>query len=156
MTTCPKPIHVNPVTATLVNEKERQNFLPNFFGEGFYSVNGGPSRPVMVLGESLVYYWLDNLAEDYNGGFWHFYKLSNGGFYMAPDLEKSLRISVYGNCFEGDLSPDAAGIVATLFALGNLAGAVENDNLRFSELYHLLLSFVPGHPEGHLICRAID
>jgi hypothetical protein len=45
--------------------------------------------------------------------------LSDGGFYMAPDLADRLE-EVDGNGFRGELSADAAGIVATPFALGQL------------------------------------
>ena len=39
----------------------------------------------------------------------------------SPDLADRLEIEVDGNGFRGELSADAAGIVATLFALGQLA-----------------------------------
>lgn len=54
-------------------------FLPAFFGEEH-----------MMNGEGLVFCWLRNLSEDYNGGLWNYYTLSNGGFYMAPATEKTL------------------------------------------------------------------
>ncbi|MBK8105137.1 MAG: antirestriction protein [Betaproteobacteria bacterium] len=33
------------------------------------------------------------LAEDYNGGLWQFYVLANGGFYMAPDVDRGFEVS---------------------------------------------------------------
>jgi hypothetical protein len=42
-----------------------------------------------------------------------YYELSNGGFYMAPCLDKKLTMFVEGNGYEGILSADAAGIVAS-------------------------------------------
>src|ERR1022692_1022899 len=96
----------NTISATLVGEAERLNFLPRFFGERF-----------MLLGENAVFDWMGKLSEDYNGGFWNFYTLSNGGFYMAPAGRDVMQISVDGNGFDGTLSADAAGIVATIFAL---------------------------------------
>jgi hypothetical protein len=36
---------------------------------------------------------------------------------MAPKPDKRLRVEVDGNGFSGEMSADAAGIVATLFAL---------------------------------------
>lgn len=48
------------------------------------------------------------LSEDYNGGFWNFYTLTNGGFYMAPAGDKRMRLEVDGNGFSGEMSADAA------------------------------------------------
>ena len=130
-----------PVTASLVDEKSRLFFLPSYFGQR-----------LMLRGEALVYNWMKSLSEDYNGGDWNYYKLSNGGFYMAPASAKPYRIACDG--FEGEFSADAAGIVATLYALGQLANATEDDHL--IEQYHLLRDYVGEHPEGILIYRAID
>ena len=77
-----------------------------------------------MLGEPLVYAWLDRLSADYNGGQWDFFELSNGGFYMAPVMPGPLRIDVHGNYYSGTVSADAAGVIATLFALGQLAAEV--------------------------------
>jgi len=38
----------------------------------------------MLYGENLVYLWMKKLCDEYNGGYWTYYKLSNGGYYMAP------------------------------------------------------------------------
>jgi hypothetical protein len=48
----------------------------------------------MIIGEALVFGWLDRLCIDYSGGLWDFYSLSNGGFYMAPTNEKQFKIDV--------------------------------------------------------------
>ncbi|MDE2388825.1 MAG: antirestriction protein, partial [Betaproteobacteria bacterium] len=34
--------------------------------------------------EPAVYVLTERLSTDYHGGYWEFYALSNGGFYMAP------------------------------------------------------------------------
>jgi hypothetical protein len=134
---------VLPVTANLVADNNRTSFLPKYFGEC-----------TMLRGEALIYAWMDQLSDDYTGGFWNFYTLSNGGFYMAPDYDKSIRVFVEGNGFEGNLSSDAAGIVANLFALGQLTATTEND--RIINLYHLLREFAYNHPESNMILQAID
>jgi hypothetical protein len=95
-----------PVTASLVADNHRLTFLPSYFGPR-----------LMMRGEALVYAWLRRLSEDYDGGYWNYYTLTNGGFYMAPKPDKRLRVEVDGNGFSGEMSADAAGIVATLFAL---------------------------------------
>ena len=117
-------------------------FLPAFFGQA------------MMIGEGLVYCWMRNLSEDYQGGYWDYFKLSNGGFYMAPRTSKKFRVLVAGNYFEGELSADAAGIVATLYALCELANRTASD--RIVDLYHLLRDYASEHPDAGQIFAAID
>lgn len=81
-----------PVTASLVAEAQRLDFLPAYFGPR-----------LMMRGEALVYAWLRRLCERYSGAYWHYYTLSDGGFYMAPDLADRLEIEVDGNGFRGEL-----------------------------------------------------
>jgi hypothetical protein len=38
--------------------------------------------------EPIVYGITDRITADYQGGYWHFYTLDNGGFYMAPDDDR--------------------------------------------------------------------
>jgi Antirestriction protein len=131
------------VVATLVPDAERLDFLPTMFG-----------TRLMMHAETLVYTWMDALSPDYSGGFWNFYALSNGGGYLAPQRTEALRVAVEGNGFAGFLSGDAAGIVATLFALCELAASVREDSI--VELYHALRDFAVTHQEAALIFRAID
>ena len=111
-----------PVTASLVAEAQRLDFLPAYFGPR-----------LMMRGEALVYAWLRRLCERYNGAYWHYYTLSDGGFYLAPDLAERLEIEVDGNGFRGELSADA-----------------------LIDRYHFLRGFAAGHPEAAAIYRAID
>ena len=136
-----------PVTASLVAEAQRLDFLPAYFGPR-----------LMMRGEALVYAWLRRLCERYNGAYWHYYTLSDGGFYMAPDLADRLAIEGDGNGFRGELSADAAGIVATLFALGQLAAEAADTDAgdALIDRYHFLRGFAASHPEAAAICRAID
>jgi hypothetical protein len=132
-----------PVTATLVPLDDRMDFLPDAFGFN-----------LMVVGENTVYGWMERLSIDYMGGYWHFYKLSNGGFYMAPNVISRLNVEVTGNYYTGEVSPDAAGIIATLFALGQMASQFEDD--RLINACHALREFAITHPEWNEIGRAID
>lgn len=76
----------------------------------------------------------------------------------APEHDGRLRIEVDGNGFAGELSADAAGIVATLFALNQLcaelAGTADADAL--IDRYHHLAAFASEHAEAAAIYRAID
>ena len=132
------------VKATLVPCEDRMDFLPNFFGFN-----------LMLIGEGLIYQWMDRLSEDYNGGYWHFYTLDNGGFYMAPAIDSEMQVVVSGNYYEGKVSADAAGIIATMFALGQIASEFP-DQEQFIDLYHLLRGFIHDHPESDEIFKALD
>lgn len=136
-----------PITVSLVHASHRLTFLPSSFGPR-----------LMMRGEALVYAWLQRLCKRYSGGYWHFYTLSNGGFYMAPALSQRLHLEVDGNGFSGEMTADAGGIVATLFALGQLAAEMENTEAAdvLIDRYHFLRSFADGHAEASVIFRAID
>jgi hypothetical protein len=97
------------VSARLVADNERVHCLPAHFGRH------------MLTFENRAYDFLRSFSPDYDGAYWRFYELSNGGFYMAPDLTPLLRIAVPSNGFEGTLSADAAGIGVCLFACSHLS-----------------------------------
>lgn len=107
-----------------------------------------------VLVERAVYGMLRRLCPEYDGGYWHFYNLSNGGFYLAPDRAGTLCLSCEGNGYERSMSADAAGIVASLMALSHLSFEAEDDNIATS--FHLLREFAANHPERRAIWGAID
>ena len=93
------------IEAREVGNDERMQMLPKHFGRDMLTV------------EYAVYAFMRKLASEYTGGYWTFFELSNGGFYMAPEGESTFQICVEGNGFEGAMSADAAGITACLFAL---------------------------------------
>ena len=136
-----------PVTASLVLANRRLTFLPSYFGPR-----------LMMRGETLAYAWLRRLCDGYSGGYWHYYTLTNGEFYMAPELSGRLRLEVDGNGFGGEMSSDAAGIVATLFVLGQLAAETQGSAAADAliDRYHFLREFVHGHAEAGAIFQAID
>lgn len=137
-----------PVSSSLVADDNRLNFLPKYFG----------GIELMVTGEMLVYQAADELCPDYKGGYWLFYELSNGGFYMAPDFDAPVRILVSGNYFDGEMSPDAAGVVISLFAINKLIRTMhgKHDVDALIDRYHFLRAFASQHAEAGLILAAID
>jgi hypothetical protein len=134
----------NNITASLVANDDRLNFLPNFFGRH------------MLRAETLVYSWMESLCGEYKGGYWNFYTLSNGGCYMAPHCgdDRKLHLMWIGNNFDDAVSADAAGIIATLFGLCHLTESTCVD--KFADFYHYLRDYASEHPERSLIFRAID
>jgi len=125
-----------------LSEGERLDALPRHFG----------GRGMLKV-EFSIYDALRELAEGYGGGYWHYYELSNGGFYMAPDVASPFELSVMGNGFSDSLSADAAGIVASLFGINLIANTGDQ---RCIEHYYLLRDFACLHAEQSSIFRAID
>ena len=129
------------ITATVVEVVERTNFLPTYFKEKF------------CLGETLIYSFMDKLFEEYSGGYWEFFKLSNGGFYMAPTGYEKITCNA-DNGFCGEMSGNAAGIVVTLYTLNVIANKTKQDH--FIEMYYRLIDYISVHEESGKIYAAID
>lgn len=136
------PTATRSITVTRVPEQERMEILPRYFGRH------------MIRAEVAVYTAMEALCDAYHGGFWDYFELSNGAFYMAPRLEGPLQIACESNGYAGEMSADAAGIVASLFALNAMTWTTED--ARFGQLYYGLLDFVDHHPEAAAIFAAID
>ena len=135
--TAPKPVTLGP-------EARRMAFLPALF-----------SPALMLMGERAVYQFMSWLApDDYTGGLWHFHERDGQPLFMSPDADKRFRIFCETNGYMGEVSAEAAGIIATLFALSHLSFRHEADQL--SEAYMRLYEFAGDHPEAGEIFKAID
>lgn len=132
------------ITRKLVAVSQRVNTTAKLFGMHF---------PMRL--EPTVYAFADRLAQAYQGGYWEFYTLSNGGFYMAPRSEKTFNVSCE-NGYEGELSGDALGIAVCLYAYSHLSFAGDAFAEVCAEQYHLLREFALDHIETGSILRAID
>jgi hypothetical protein len=130
------------IEAYRVLEDARVHALPRHFG----------SRMMTV--ESVIYTFMREFVASYKGGFWDFYELSNGGFYMAPNSDP-VKFRVHTNGFEGTLSADAAGITVCLFTFSHLSFQKPAEDTFSRHFYHLR-AFALDHPEASLIFAAID
>lgn len=128
------------IIATFVGDDDRIDILPRFFGR----------RCVYV--ENAVYKQLRDISPDYNHGYWDFYLLSNGGFYMAPRTDKRFNIST-PNMYDGEVSADAAGIIACLDVWNALAQSADE---KMIDLFYQLRDFAKDHEEAGAIFAAID
>jgi Antirestriction protein len=135
----PDPLRI---TATKVADARRLEFLPLHFGER-----------LMLSVEIGVYNWMSSLCASYAGGYWEYVELSNGGAYMAPTGAEDFHLRVSGNGFDGRVSPDAAGVIATTFALNALLWK-GHESLR--EKYEQLMAFIAEHPDRRAIRDALD
>ena len=106
--------------------------------------------------EPAIYSIAGNIATEYNGAFWEFYALSNGGFYMAPCSEQLYQVSCE-NGYDGKLSADALGITACLYAYSHLSFS-EDEALAevCAKHYHRLREYMLQHLEASRILGAID
>jgi hypothetical protein len=106
--------------------------------------------------EPTIYNITDSIAKDYHGGYWAFYELSNGGFYMSPQSKEPFRVDCE-NGFEGELSADALGITVCLYAYSMLSFG---NKPQFAEIctlqYHWLRDYALDHSEARAILGAID
>lgn len=136
------------ITRVIVLEQARLDFWPQYFG----------AIPQWVLLESQAFAWLDRLCDDYNGGFWDFYTLSNGGAFMAPDSDEnsedkwSLFNPMNGN--EAEVSAEAAGIIVCLLTYSHHACRTENSAM--IDHYYRLREYALVHPESGQILSIID
>lgn len=130
--------HQIPVT-------QRLSHTENLFGLHF---------PLQL--EPAIYGFADHLCEAYKGGYWEFYELSNGGFYMSPNSDTPFNVSC-DNGYEGELSVDAFGIVCCLYAYSHLSF---NNKPQLAELcaqqLHWLRDYALDHAEVGSILAAID
>ena len=135
----------NSIQCQKVADKHRIKHTANIFGI-YFPLNFEPT----------VYNITRDIAHEYNGDYWEFYGLSNGGFYMAPHSDAIYQVECE-NGFEGKLTADALGIAACLYAYSHLSFS---NNSKLAEVcgsqYHLLREYMFTHKEATLILSAID
>jgi hypothetical protein len=133
------------VTRELVPVHQRGNHVDDLFGIHF---------PMQL--EPYIFGVASELSPDYNGGYWEFYALSNGGFYMMPDAGTPFTV-ICPNGYDGVLSADAFGVTSCLYAYSRLSFIADRDVAEvYARQYHLLREYMMEHAEESAILRAID
>jgi len=141
------------IVAALVQDEDRLAFLPKYFGSYFTS------------GESLVFTWMGRMNTEYSGGYWDFFELSNGGFYMALKRDNNIKILLSTGHVMREVSADAAGIVVTLYAISYLMNIEYEKALSpkqeaslkcVYDHYYQLRDYAAEHPEAEAIFALID
>lgn len=131
----------------IVGESQRMNFLVEHFGKAF------------LAAEMMLYNHMQQLCSSYNGGLWDFFTLSNGGVFLAPAAEGTYLISSPNGVSE-EVSEEGAGIIATLFMLGELSQRTHGFNNVLCEkvvdYYHHLRSYAQESAEADAIMMIID
>lgn len=137
-------LQTNALTATVVSGHQRTRFWLQHFG----------NIPQWLILEPHVFGWMDRLCTDYNGGSWHFYTLSNGGAFMAPESDErwSLFNGMNGNGAE--MGAEAAGITACLMTYSHHACRTESEAM--TEHFYRLREYALYHPDSLAIFSLID
>lgn len=136
------------ITATLLPDAQRLHFWPQHFGD----------IPQWILLEPRIFAWMDRLCEEYHGGIWNFYTLSNGGVFMAPELDEddrdqwALFNAMNGN--RAEMSAEAAGIAACLLEYSHHACRTECDAM--TSHFYRLRDFALNHSDCNAIMHIID
>lgn len=136
------------IVCTPVPDEQRVAFWPQHFG----------CIPQWLILEPTVFTWMDRFCEDYSGGIWQFYTLSNGGAFMAPvagaDNDEKWRLFNAMNGNGAEMSAGAAGLAACLIAYSHHACRTECDAM--TEHYYRLRDYALAHPECNAIMHIID
>ena len=114
-----------------------------------------------IVFDNAVFNVADQIAEHYDGGLWEYYQRDGQFFYMVPDTDTGIDISVPGNYFQGRVSSDAFGLICTLTALGQVLMHLHSKGQyelghRLNDYFHELRIYAIEHPEAEQIMRAID
>jgi hypothetical protein len=136
------PMLDTKITSSVIPDELRPNVLPRYLGRHY------------LTGESYVYDWAARLDRNYQGGMWHFFTLSNGGFYMAPVESGRVNVRWHLNGYNDMMGADAFGVTVSLFALCHLAEKTLDDSI--TERFYQLREFAIQHSEAANILRAID
>jgi hypothetical protein len=130
------------ITARKVRISKRLETLPRHFGRNFLAV------------ERSIFGTMRSVCPDYDGGYWEFWELSNGGFFMALPKSETYDLTIYANDFTGQLDGCSAGIVACLFVYSTLS--FEPGMVRMADYFHWLRDYAAGLPTSETILAAID
>lgn len=127
---------------TKTKYKNRLEFLPYYVGNKFLQY------------ENLVYDHMRKASKQYDGGYWEYYSLSNGGFYMELQEDGSFEMECISNYYNGKMSAEAASIAVNLCVQNVFAWQVDPE--KFSDAFHHLRHYASQHAEAREIFGFID
>jgi hypothetical protein len=131
------------ITATLVPDLERQNFLDLMFTQDRAQEGAEQVRTIMGM-----------LSKQYSSAPWRYYYVSNGGYFMCPDMLGRMIVTIAEKGLIVSLTPQGAGIVSSLITYR--AFAATSSSPYFIDQWHLLKDFALDHPECPFLLRASE
>ncbi len=135
---------IDTISSHCVPDGDRVSLTTQLFGMHF---------PMQL--EPFVFDMAGRLSSDYTSGYWKFYALSNGGFYMAPQSDRNFHVASE-NGYQGQLSADALGITACLYAYSHLSFTDGEMAQTYAQQYHWLRDYLMMHAEVRAILGATD
>lgn len=138
-----------PVEKKLVSETDKIKAIPAFL------------HPYFIEIEARTCDFLRTYSDEYTGGSWNYYTLSNSGFFMAPCSHKFYTVSIPGNYFDAKVDAEAAGLISFLYAvnmvLAKQADLPDGPDEELLHFYNLVLAYaVSDSPYRVKIACAID
>jgi hypothetical protein len=136
---------MNHIYPMLVPEHRRVDCAARRFGVHF-----------SILVEPAIYAWTAVLAPRYTGGYWDYFCLCNGGFFMAPSRDEPFDVSA-PNGFTGTLSSEALGIAACLYTFSHASFEAESAVAgTCADLFHQLRAYAVQRRDAAPILAVID
>ncbi|MEJ1961063.1 MAG: antirestriction protein [Gammaproteobacteria bacterium] len=130
------------ITAQLiVNHEQKAELLPRHFAR------------YMLTVEDSIYMFAQRIVPEFRAVYWHFFELSNGGFYMAPDVDPIQARNLTSAQFR-DMTGEALGIAACLLAFRELSSQIQNGVM--ARHYFQLREFAVEHAEAREIFGVVD
>ena len=132
-------------TSTLVAEGDRITCIEDIFGILF---------PMRI--EPFIYSITEHISGDYNGGYWHYNTINNGGFYMYPESGEMFHV-ICSNGFIGDVTGEVLGVSACMYAYSHLSFSEDQQlSALCSNHYYLLREYVYGMDQVDVVMAICD
>ena len=135
-----------PISKTQCALGQRLYFLPHYLGRAH------------AVFQNRLFYLAKQLLEPYDGGYWEFYHLSNGGFVVALDDDDTITVNS-PNGSSAAVDAETASIVVCLMTLSDLSFNLQTDSDELHKVvtsFHALREFALEHPNSNTILKLVD
>ena len=135
-----------PINKTQCAIGQRLYFLPHYLGRAH------------EVFQNRLFYLAKQLLKPYDGGYWEFYHLGNGGFVMALDDDDTITVNS-PNGSSAAVNAETASIVVCLMTLSDLSFNLQVDSDELHKVitsFHALREFALEHPSNNTILKLID
>ena len=134
------------VSKTQCTLGQRLYFLPHYLGRAH------------AVFQNCLFYLAKQFLEPYDGGYWEFYHLSNGGFVMALDDDNTITVNS-PNGSSATVDAETASIVVSLMTLSDLSFNLQTDSDELHKVvtsFHALREFALEHTNSNTILKLVD
>lgn len=107
--------------------------------------------------ENILFDTMNRLCKQYANeasGYWEMYQVGKNCFYMTPVMRGPLQVNAEGQMEFLEMSPDAAGLGVSIWALGELVNRTQDESIY--DLYENLRDYAEQHDESSAIFRLLD